>query len=174
MRNLFFALLFCVPTAAFASLNETEVRELNALEKKQKNYEEKLSSEYPIVAALAAAIAYKNDKKYQARLFDAFAVNDFSKQAKGEMTTVETSKVADQVQAMEKANAGLKNKSLHLLATFFFYRDRNEWMLKGKDKISVARYFRGAFLSAYYRGTQMNTMKLADDMDAAAKKKSGF
>ena len=59
---------------------------------------------------------------------------------------------------------------LVMLVTFVRSRDANLWFVQGDQRISVARFLRGAFLAQVFKGSDLDAVAVADSLDQAARK----
>jgi hypothetical protein len=168
---LFPLFVYCDAFAAALTLSEAELNELRILHQNPKQYASKLDSKSLAVSAIAAAIAYGKDpdNNWQ-RLFIVFSVADYRLRASGNYTMIDSNQLVHQADILQTQNPNLPDKVYLPLLAFIYYRDRNEWVETAKGRISAARFFRAAFLAAYYKGTTVDAPKLARDIDLWAQK----
>jgi len=48
--------------------------------------------------------------------------------------------------------------------------DANLWFVQGDQRISVARFLRGAFLAQVFKGSDLDAVAVADSLDQGARK----
>ncbi len=169
IASLLVPALFIFSNVSFAAnlaLSGSELSDLRFLHENQKQFASKLDSKSPVVAALASAIAYREDPdNNRQRIFKAFSVADYRFRANGNHNIIDAKQLSHQADALEKQNPNLPDRVYLLLLSFIYYQDRNEWVTVGEQRISAARFFRTGFLAAYYKGTSIDVLKLAHDID---------
>ncbi len=74
----------------------------------------------------------------------------------------------DVIKRIEKRYPQITNKRIHLLLAFSAFRNNNMWISTASGKISVARFFRSAFLAAVFEGTGLDAVAIANSIDKKA------
>lgn len=131
--------------------------------------ESALSSPRPEVRALSAALLFRTDpQKYRAQLASHFAVNDYAARAKGRIKMISQDDLVAKVKQLEREVPGLE-PSLMLVVSFVAFRDSNLWFRQGDQNLSVARFFRTAFLAQALKGTKPDPVVVANELDQEAR-----
>jgi hypothetical protein len=120
---------------------------------------------------LAAAILYKSDSIfYENVLDDYFTVNDYSERAGGKQNIISQDNFVTTIGKIERqVDKEFAKRDLTFLFGYWYFRDRNEWVpLMTDQPVSVARFFRTAFLSAVLDLEQGHILKLATRLDRDA------
>lgn len=131
--------------------------------------ESALSSPRPEVRALSAALLFRTDpQKYRAELTSHFAVNDYAARAKGQIQMISQDDLVAKVKHLEREVPGLE-PSLMLVVGFVAFRDSNLWFRQGDQNLSVARFFRSAFLAQALKGTKPDPVTVANELDQEAR-----
>lgn len=120
---------------------------------------------------LAAAILYKSDTVfYEDVLSEYFTVYDYSERARGGRNVISQDDFIAAVGKIEKqVDKEFSKRYLNFLFGYWYYRDRNEWVtLMVDEPVSVARFFRTAFLSAVLDLRQGQILTLANRLDRVA------
>lgn len=120
---------------------------------------------YP-VRAMSTALLYRlNQKAYQAALHEEFSVNDYQARSRGNYNYISKEAMLDIVKRIERRYPKITDKRSQLLLVFYAFRNNNVWMSTGKGNISLARFFRTAFLAAVFKGTGLDAAAMADSID---------
>lgn len=128
------------------------------------------SSRWPGVQALSAALLYRvNPRKYSSELSTHFVVQDYSARARGEKNHITQEQFVEKIKQVEQAYPSLK-PSLPLVVCFVRLRDANLWFMKGDQEISVARFLRGAFLGLAFKGSGLDAVSVANELDEEARR----
>ena len=123
----------------------------------------------------AAALLFRHrPDRYRRIVFRTYAVRDYALQAQGRYNFIGRQELFDTLRDIETRNAGLRDSRLMLLLTFLHYRDANAWFYVKEQRISVARFFRTAFLTVILKGTDINSLRLVNAIDRATRKAMGF
>ena len=131
--------------------------------------ESALSSPRPEVRALSAALLFRTDPQtYRAQLASHFAVNDYAARAKGRIKMISQDDLVAKVKQLEREVPGLE-ASLMLVVSFVAFRDSNLWFRQGDQNLSVARFFRTAFLAQALKGTKPDPVVVANELDQEAR-----
>lgn len=136
-----------------------------------------LSSGRGATRTLAAVILFRHGgNKYRDAVYDLYAVREYHQRKRGIYNMVDKDRVLNAVGEIEKRNAGVKDKRVFLLLAYLTFRGTNTWFLAGprRQKLSPARIFRTAFLTAALKGTGVDTLSLANDIDRATRKSMGY
>ena len=121
----------------------------------------------PAASALASVVLYKADpKKHEGQFYEAFAIRDYSERSKGNYTVISPQTVASELRDIEgRYKDRITDRRASLLLAFCLYQDQNKWFMKEGQRISLARFFRGAFLSSALKGTDIDVLGLTNDID---------
>ncbi len=161
--------------AGNVALSESELSDLRFLHGNPKQFASKLDSKSPVVAALASAFAYREDPdNSRQRLMKAFWLPDYGDKTGRNHHMVSEKQLSQQLDELEKRRQNLPDRKYLLLIAFIYYQDRTEWMTSGKRMFSAARFFRAAFLAALYRGSPIDAVQLAHDIDSWAEESEGL
>ena len=52
-----------------------------------------------------------------------------------------------------------------MLVVFAQVRDANLWFQQGEQKVSAARFLRGAFLAQVFKGTELSAVTVGNELD---------
>ncbi len=123
-------------------------------------------------AALAATVLYRTDGgKHEKRLMELFAVDDYAARSRGRYTMITQADMAKIVAEIERRyGPSLTDRRVLLLLIFWHYRERNEWVMRGEQRLSLARFFRTAFLTAAFQGSGIDAVELANRIDQNTQK----
>lgn len=111
--------------------------------------------EAPEIQAAAATILYRHDPvQYWPQLFAAFTIRDYLDREQGIYHFIP---VEDMGAKVDEIEAQYPRDELHpasiFLYTFLHYRDLNQWTeTKRNPRLSIARFFRGAYLANMLKG----------------------
>lgn len=134
-----------------------------------------IESRSAAVSALATVALFRDDReKYLGKLLEKFAVRDYGHRAKGQYVMVDKREFLDTVNAIESRNGGIKDKRAYLLLSYLTFRDINKWFASKGQRLSIARVFRTAFLTAALRGSDIDVLKLANGIDRWTRKRMGY
>lgn len=162
--------------AASVDLKSGDVRDLNRLfavlgartSRQDVEYAEaKSRSSACPVSALAAAVLYvRNPKEYEEPFNNAFAIHDYADRSRGRYNILARERMLSDVKDIEsRYKDQVEDKRVLLLLGYCVYRDQNTWMLVDGRRVSVARFFRTAFLSSILQGTQIDPVRVANEID---------
>jgi hypothetical protein len=128
------------------------------------------SARQPEVRALRAALLYRADPTaYRSELHACFEVHDYAERARGKKTDISQEDFLSRIRKVEAAYPSLPPQ-LVMLVSFVRNRDANLWFPQGDQRISVARFLRGAFLAQVFKGSDLDPVVVADSLDQAARK----
>ncbi len=129
------------------------------------------SKSFP-VRALSAALLYRGRPNiHRAALYEAFTVNDYAARRRGEYHFVSKETMLDAIRQVERRYPQITDQRVQLLLVFSHFRDKNAWIRTNDGDISLARFFRSAFLAAVYKGTDLDAVAIADSMDRKAQQR---
>ena len=124
----------------------------------------------PEVRALRAALLYRADPAaYRAELHACFEIHDYAERSRGRKTDISQEAFLSRIREVEAAYPTLQPQ-LVMLVTFVRSRDANLWFVQGDQRISVARFLRGAFLAQVFKGSDLDAVAVADSLDQGARK----
>lgn len=169
-------------SAAPAELKPADIKALNALmelaDKKLDKERFKLvkakasasSSDSP-VSILAAALLYKSDPStYEDQFYQAFSIHDYSARTKGKGEVITGKEMLSAVKGLEAEYKGkITDSRVFLLLAYCHYKDQNKSIELNQQRISVARFFRSAFLSAVLKDTDIDVIALTNGLDKKAR-----
>lgn len=121
---------------------------------------------------LATVALYKqNQAKYEPMIVDNFSVHDYVDRSKGKYNYVGREELEKSVIAVGEMNSKIGDERVKLLILFLHYRDQNKWVMTEKaGKLSLARFFRSAFLSSVFRDKVQDILELANRIDQETQK----
>ena len=159
------------------SLSDKEIAQLNELatyieqDTKEKYLLNHLrGNSYPL-RAMSAAILYRlNQKAYQAALHEEFSVNDYQARSRGEYNVISKEAMLDVIKRIENRYPQITDKRSQLLLAFYAFRNNNMWISTDKGNISLARFFRSAFLAAVFKGTGLDAAAIVNSIDQKTQK----
>ena len=123
----------------------------------------------PEVQSLITALLYRADpSKYRPQLSQHFTVHDYASRARGEVVEITQEEFISKLKQLEQVYPSL-NPSPMLLVSFTRFRDANLWFQQGGQRISVARFLRGAFLSVILKGSDQDAVAVANRLDQEAR-----
>ena len=135
----------------------------------EKILQDSLKSNSLVIRSFCSAILYKkNQKKYREVFYGCFTVNDYDSRSNGEYNMIQQTDMLNTVKAIEDNGKILEEKSYNLLLCYCWYRDRNEWIQTDNQKMSISRFFRGAFLGSNFKETNIDVLSLANKLDKEA------
>ncbi len=125
----------------------------------------------PEIRALRAALLYRADpKKWGSELAAAFTINDYALRAGGETTEISQEEFVSRIKKVESAYPSLQAQVVMLVA-FIELRDANLWFPQDDQRVSVARFLRGAFLAQAFRDSSLDPVSVANQLDQNAREK---
>jgi len=162
--------------SAPVELNTTDITDLNKIAalhaaemgKQSVQYlEAQINSPVCPAAALSVAVLFVRDSKtYTQQFYDAFSVHDYLERAQGNTFIVSQEAMLSDIRNIEnRYREEIQDKRVLLLLSYCFYRDQNKWIVINDQRISVARFFRTAFLASMLKGTDIDAVKLANEID---------
>ena len=115
---------------------------------------------------LSTAVLFKYDQGYKNNLYEEFAVRDSNEINQGIYNYESSDYVVKSIEEIEKEEPYSSRQELTLLKLFCDLQDKNIWIKIEEDpgKLSMARFFRGAFLEKVL-GFELDTVELANDID---------
>lgn len=127
------------------------------------------SSGRPEIQAVTAALLYRADPtRYRSALSSQFAVHDYAPRAKGVTQDISQEEFILKIKHIEQAYPSL-HPTVVLLVSFVHFRDANLWFPQGSQKLSVSRFFRGAFFAQAFKGSRLDALSVASDLDQEAR-----
>ena len=127
------------------------------------------SSSRPEIQAISAALLYRADPvRYRSALSSQFAVHDYAPRARGVTKHISQEEFILKIKHIEQAHPSLHPTFL-LLVSFLQFRDANLWFPQGSQKLSVSRFFRGAFFAQAFKGSRLDAVSVASALDQEAR-----
>ncbi len=127
------------------------------------------SSSRPEIQAVSAALLYRADPvRYRSALSSQFAVHDYAPRAKGVTKDISQEELILKIKHIEQAYPSL-HPTVALLVSFVQFRDASLWLPQGSQKLSVSRFFRGAFFAQAFRGSSLDPVSVASELDHEAR-----
>jgi len=172
-----FSIFTCnVVYSAPVELNTTDINDLNKIAALHAAEMGKQSVQYleaqidspvcPAAALSVAALFVRDSKKYNQQFYDAFSVHDYLERAKGNTLIISQEAMLSDMRNIENRYSDeIQDKRVLLLLSYCFYRDQNKWAVMNDQRISLARFFRTAFLASILKGTPIDAVKLANEID---------
>jgi hypothetical protein len=118
------------------------------------------------IRAMSAAMLYRLDQKeFKAALQEEFSVDDYQARSRGEYNFVSKETMLDVVKRIENRYPQITDNRIHLLLAFSAFRNNNMWISTDNGNISLARFFRSAFLAAVFKGTGLDAAAVANAID---------
>jgi hypothetical protein len=159
------------------SLSDKEIAQLNELARhiEQGATEKNLlihlhGNSYPI-RAMSTAILYRlNQNAYESALQEEFSVNDYQARSRDEYNFILKEAMSDVIKNIENRYPQISDKRSQLLLAFCAFRQNNMWIRTDNGNISLARFFRTAFLAAVFKGTGLDAVAVADSIDQKTQK----
>ncbi len=125
-------------------------------------------SSYP-ARAMAAALLFRLDqKKYHDAFFKEFSMKDYEARSREKHDLTSKDDILKVVAKIEYRYPQIADKRILLLLMFAAYRDENIWIATGKGDVSVARFYRTAFLTAVFKDTKLDAAAISDSLDKKA------
>lgn len=171
------SILACnVVYSAPVELNTTDINDLNKIAALREVEMNKHSVQYletqidspvcPAAAMSAAALFARDSTKYKQQFYDAFSVHDYLERAKGHTIVISQEAMLSDIRNIENRYSDeIHDKRVLLLLSYCLYRDQNKWAVINDQRISWARFFRMAFLASIFKGTTIDAVKLAGEID---------
>jgi hypothetical protein len=120
---------------------------------------------YP-VRALATALLYRSDPEtYGDQFAEIFAIHDYRERAEGKYDVVSQQEMLEELRQAENKHANIFDKRLLLLLMYDHFREVNKWVQTGDQKLSMSRFFRSAFLSAVFEGSDIDAVAIQSELD---------
>lgn len=127
------------------------------------------SSSRPEIQAISAALLYRADPvRYRSALSSQFAIHDYAPRAKGVTKNISQEEFVLKIKQIEQTYPSL-HPTAALLVSFVQLRDANLWFLQGSQKLSVARFLRGAFFAHAFTGSGLDAVSVASELDQQAR-----
>ena len=127
------------------------------------------SSSRPEIQAISAALLYRADPvRYRSALSSQFAVHDYAPRAKGVTKDISQEEFVLKIKQIEQTYPSL-HPTAALLVSFVQLRDANLWFPQGSQKLSVSRFLRGAFFAHAFKGSGLDAVSVASDLDQEAR-----
>lgn len=125
---------------------------------------------------LSTAILYKYDKSYKDKLYKEFEVNDYKERSNGIYNYEGKNSSLDLIKNIENKQPYSGRSELIFLNLFCYYQDKNIWIVTEEEpgKISMARFFRGAFLVRIVDLDEQKALELEHYIDKITAEKEGF
>lgn len=134
-----------------------------------------LDSPDQAVGILAAGLLFKNrPAEFRDVVFERFAVRDYGRRDPGQYTLFPQEDLPGMIEALENGQPSLADRRLDLLVVFLHFRDSNEWIVNGDQRIALARVFRTAFLTSILAGTKIDPLETANAIDRDTRAVMGF
>jgi hypothetical protein len=128
------------------------------------------ASTRPEIRALSAALLYRADPvKWGSELSSTFSIHDYTQRARGEVNLIAQQEFISRIKDLESRYPTLP-PTLMLLVAFVHFRDANLWFPQGDQRVSVARFFRGAFLAQAFKGSGLDPVAVASQLDDDARR----
>ena len=132
------------------------------------------STAYPL-QAFAIAFLYKEEPAiYSDQLFHAFSINDYSARSQGDYRFVPKDDPMKTLKQIESTYPSLQEKRAQLLLAFWQYRDQNKWIRVKDHNLSLARFFRSAFLASIFKGSDLDAVSITNKMDIQTQRNQGI
>lgn len=123
----------------------------------------------PEIRALKAALLYRADPvKWGPELLATFSIHDYALRARGEATELSQEEFISRIKKVESSYPSLRPQ-LVMLVAFIQFRDANLWFSQGAERVSVARFLRGAFLAQVFKGSSLDPVSVANQLDQHAR-----
>lgn len=160
------------------SLSDEEISRLNELatyieeDAAEKYLLNHLSGKSHPVRAMSAAMLYRLDQKaYRDALQKEFSVDDYQARSRGEHNFISSDAMLEVVGKIENRYPQITDKRILLLLAFSTFRNNNMWISTAKKgNISLARFFRTAFLASVFEGTGLDAAAVANSIDKETQK----
>jgi hypothetical protein len=124
----------------------------------------------PEVRALRAALLYRADpRRWASDLAESFAIRDYAARARGETNDISQEDFVSRIKKVESSYPSLTPQVMMLVA-FVELREANLWFAQNDQRVSVARFLRGAFLAQVFKGTSLDAVAVANQLDVDARK----
>ena len=121
------------------------------------------------IQAVSAALLYRADPvRYRSALSSQFAVHDYAPRARGVTKDIGQEELILKIKQIEQAYPSL-HPTVALLVSFVQFRDANLWFPRGSQKVSVSRFFRGAFFAQAFKGSGLDAVSVANELDHEAR-----
>ena len=128
------------------------------------------SSSRPEIQAISAVLLYRADPvRYRSALSSQFAVHDYAPRARGVTKDIDQEEFILKIKQIEQAYPSL-HPTVALLVSFVRFRDANLWFPQGSQKLSVSRFFRGAFFAQAFKGSGLDAASVANELDHEARR----
>ena len=124
----------------------------------------------PEVRALRAALLYRADpRRWASDLAASFAIHDYAARARGETNDISQEDFVSRIKRVESSHPALTPQVMMLVA-FVELREANLWFAQNDQRVSVARFLRGAFLAQVFKGTNLDAVAVSSQLDLDARK----
>jgi hypothetical protein len=107
--------------------------------------------------------------KWGPDLAASFAIHAYAARARGETHDISQEEFVARIKKVESSYPSL-SAQMAMLAAFVELRDANLWFPQGNQRVSVARFLRGAFLAQVFKGTSLDPVVVANQLDQEARK----
>ncbi len=111
-----------------------------------------------------------DQKKYKEMIYDLYSIHDYVERSQNKYNIVDAKELFSGQKPIESRYPLITDKRLYFQIMFLQERDQNKWAEMGGEKISMARFFRSAFMATAFQGTNLNPMSLSDSIDKQTKK----
>ncbi len=160
------------------SLSDEEISQLNELATyieqgaAEKHLLNNLRGKSHPIRAMSAAILYRLDQKaYRDALQKEFSVDDYQARSRGEYNFISSDAMLEVVGRIENRYPQIEDKRILLLLAFSTFRNNNMWISTAKKgDISLARFFRSAFLASVFEGTGLDAVAVSSSIDEETQK----
>lgn len=115
---------------------------------------------------MASAALYARDSvKYWSALLEHFSVNDYTDRSAGQYKMISAADMIGAVKQFSIDCPAAGQSEVHLLLAFCHFRDRNEWVMMGEQRVSAARFFRSSYLSRVLADAGTDVAALSSRID---------
>lgn len=124
------------------------------------------------VKALATGLLYVRDSaKYHEAFFNTFSIHDHEARHKGQYNFIDEAEMMSAAAAAQSRFNHLKAGKVLLLLLYLDAREKNWWLQSEPENVSVARFYRTGFLAVLTINTNLDAVRLANELDDYAYKK---
>lgn len=180
MRYLILVLIVLSTPSMAGTLSESEVSQLNILAPSFNSSIDNVtiqntkSDSCEVNSAKAILRFKKYGMKEMEELFDQFSVDDYKERNKGNYNLWSPGKITQLTGELERKYTNVSDKRLYMLIMFCETKDKNLWVNTESGRLSVARFFRSAFLASVLDNTVHDAVELSNAIDMETQKRAGF
>lgn len=127
-----------------------------------------LGSDACAVRLLSGVLLYRRDPdRYRNALFAELVVDDYAERSAGKYNDIGVDEVVSVMDAAASVPQGITDQRIQMVAGFCALKDKNLWTRTGDgNRLSLARFLRGAALSSLLKGTDEDTVAITRAIDA--------